>query len=124
MTDKEKYDFFKRAYPDKTDVEIRAAVKEFRVLESGLAGGQIAKALVNFGKSIFAKKAVTEGVKPAAKFSKTKKGLIGGAVLYGGSKAAGSFGGDDKDVADTTGMTQAEYDMANAVTAALCVFLR
>jgi len=117
MTDKEKYDFLKKMHPTKSDVEIRAAVKEFRVLESGMAGGQIAKALLNFGKSIFAKKAATEGAKATTKFSKTKKVVVGSAVLYGGSKAAGSFGGD-KDKADTTGSTQAEVDMANAVAAA------
>ena len=117
MTDKEKYDFLKKMHPTKSDVEIRAAVKEFRVLESGMAGGQIAKALLNFGKSIFAKKAATEGVKATTKFGKTKKVVAGSAILYGGSKAAGSFGGD-KDETDTTGSTQAEVDMANAVAAA------
>ena len=119
MTDKEKYDFLKKMHPTKSDVEIRAAVKEFQVLESGMAGGQIAKALLNFGKSIFAKKAATEGVKATTKFSKTKKIVGGSAILYGGSKAAGSFGGgDDKDETDTSGTTQAELDMANAVAAA------
>lgn len=119
MTDKEKYDFLKKMHPTKSDVEIRAAVKEFQVLESGMAGGQIAKALLNFGKSIFAKKAATEGVKATTKFGKTKKVVAGSAILYGGSKAAGSFGGgDNKDAADTSGTTQAELDMANAVVAA------
>jgi hypothetical protein len=119
MTDKEKYDFLKKMHPDKSDIELKAAVKEFQVLEGGLAGGQIAKALLNFGKSIFSKKAAEEGVKTAAKMSKKKKLAIGAVGLYAGGKAAGSFGGgDDKDATDTTGMTQAELDMANAVAAA------
>lgn len=118
MTDKEKYNFLKKMHPDKSETEIVAAVKDFKVLESGLAGAQIAKALLKFGQSIFAKKAATEGVKATTKFGKTKKAVVGGAVLYGGSKAAGSFGGDNKDAADTTGSTQAEVDMANAVAAA------
>jgi len=119
MTENEKEDFLKKMHPTKSNAEIKLALKEFKVLESGMAGGQIAKALLNFGKSIFAKKAATEGAKATTRFSKTKKVVVGGAVLYGGSKAAGSFGeGDSKDATDTTGMTQAEYDMANAVTAA------
>jgi len=119
MTDKEKYNFLKKMHPDKSETEIVAAVKDFKVLESGMAGGQIAKALLKFGQSLFAKKAATEGVKAATKFGKTKKVVAGSAILYGGSKAAGSFGGgDNKDAADTTGSTQAEVDMANAVAAA------
>lgn len=121
MTDKEKYNFLKKMHPDKSDAEIKAAVKDFQVLEGGLAGAQIAKALLKFGQSVFAKKAATEGVKVAAKYSKTKKALVGGAVLYGGSKAAGAIAnaaGGNKDATDTTGSTQAEIDMANAVAAA------
>lgn len=120
MTDKEKYDFLKKAYPNKSDAEIKAAVKEFQVLEGGLAGAQIAKALLKFGKSIFAKKAAEEGVKTAAKMSIKKKAAIGAVGLYAGSKAAGSIanavGGDE--TKDTTGQSQAEIDMANAVAAA------
>ena len=118
MTDKEKYNFLKRMHPDKSDAELKAAVKDFQVLEGGLAGGQIAKALIKFGQSIFAKKAAEEGVKQAAKMSLKKKAAIGAVGLYAGSKAAGSFGGGNKDTTDTSGMTQAELDMANAVAAA------
>jgi hypothetical protein len=118
MTDKEKYDFLKKMHPDRSDVEIVAAAKEFKVLESGMAGGQIAKALLKFGQSIFAKKAVTEGAKAGAKYSKTKKAVVGGTVLYAGGKAAEAISGGKKDTTDTTGNTQAEIDMANAVAAA------
>jgi hypothetical protein len=121
MTDNEKYNFLKKMHPNKSDVEIRAAVKEFKVLEGGLAGGQIAKALLNFGKSIFTKKAKEEGVKTAAKMSLKKKAAIGAVGLYAGSQAAGSIAGamgGNKDETDTSGMTQAELDMANAVAAA------
>jgi hypothetical protein len=121
MTDKEKYNFLKKQHPDKSDAELKAAVKEFQVLESGLAGAQIAKALLKFGQSIFAKKAAEEGVKTAVKMSKKKKAVIGAAVLYGGSKAAGSIAdrmGGNKDATGTDGQTQAEMDMANAVAAA------
>lgn len=121
MTDKEKYNFLKKQHPDKSDAELKAAVKEFQVLEGGLAGGQIAKALLKFGQSIFAKKAAEEGVKTAAKMSLKKKAAIGAVGLYAGSQAAGAIGnamGGKKDETDTSGMTQAELDMANAVAAA------
>jgi hypothetical protein len=121
MTDKEKYNFLKKMHPNQSDAELKAAVKDFQVLEGGLAGGQIAKALLKFGQSIFAKKAAEEGVKQAAKMSLKKKAAIGAVGLYAGSKAAGSISnaiGGNKDTTDTTGMTQAELDMANAVAAA------
>jgi hypothetical protein len=121
MTDKEKYNFLKKQHPDKSDAELKAAVKEFQVLEGGLAGGQIAKALLKFGQSIFAKKATEEGVKTVAKMSKKKKAVIGAAVLYGGSKAAGSIAdrmGGNKNETGTDAQTQAEMEMANAVAAA------
>jgi hypothetical protein len=121
MTDKEKYNFLKKMHPDKSDIELKAAVKEFQVLEGGLAGGQIAKALLKFGQSIFAKKAKEEGVKTAAKMSLKKKGAIAAVGLYAGSQAAGAIGnamGGNKDETDTSGTTQAELDMANAVAAA------
>lgn len=121
MTDKEKYNFLKKMHPDKSDIELKAAVKEFQVLEGGLAGGQIAKALLKFGQSIFAKKAKEEGVKTAAKMSLKKKGAIAAVGLYAGSQAAGAIGNamaGNKDETDTSGMTQAELDMANAVAAA------
>ena len=121
MTDREKYNFLKKQHPDKSDAELKAAVKEFQVLESGLAGAQIAKALVKFGQSIFAKKATEEGVKTAAKMSKKKKLAIGAVGLYAGSKAADSIAnamGGNKNETGTDVQTQAEMDMANAVAAA------
>jgi hypothetical protein len=72
MTDKEKYDFLKKAYPDKSDAEIKAAVKEFQVLQGGLAGGQIAKKLLEFGQSIFTKKTAAKVAEEAAKTGKKK----------------------------------------------------
>ena len=118
MTENEKEDLLQKLHPDKSPAEIKLALKDFKVLESGMAGGQIAKALLKFGQSIFAKKAVTEGVKAGAKYSKTKKAVVGGTVLYAGGKAAEAIGGGKKDTTDTTGNTQAELDMANAVAAA------
>ena len=51
MTEEQKYEIVKRAHPDWSDAKIAAAVKEFKVLESGLAGASIAKALINFAKT-------------------------------------------------------------------------
>lgn len=92
MTDKEKYDFLKKYYPDKSDVELKAAVKEFKVLQGGLAGGQIAKTILEFGKSFFAKKSATKVAEEAAKAGKkkiiTKKRVAGVAGL---SAAVGTY---------------------------------
>ena len=92
MTDKEKYDFLKKYYPDKSDVELKAAVKEFKVLQGGLAGGQIAKTILDFGKSFFAKKSATKVAEEAAKAGKkkiiTKKRVAGVAGL---SAAVGTY---------------------------------
>jgi hypothetical protein len=79
------------------------------------------KALLNLGKSFFAKKAVEEGAKTATKMSLKKKAAIGAVTLYAGSKAAGSIAsatGGNKDTAATENQSQAEIDMANAVAAA------
>jgi len=121
MTDKEKYNFLKKQHPNKSDAELKAAVKEFKVLEGGLVGGQIVKGLLEFAKAKFAKKAVEEGAVKTAKMSLKKKAAIGAVGLYAGSQAAGAIGnamGGKKDETDTSGMTQAELDMANAVAAA------
>jgi hypothetical protein len=78
-------------------------------------------AVAGLAKGIFAKKAKEEGVKTAAKMSLKKKAAIGAVGLYAGSQAAGAIGnamGGKKDETDTSGMTQAELDMANAVAAA------
>jgi hypothetical protein len=97
MTDKEKYDFLKKAYPDKSDVELKAAVKEFKVLQGGLAGGQIAKAVLEFGKSFFAKggtKTAEEAIKTKAKMSLKKKTAIGAGVLVTGQAASSLMSND------------------------------
>ena len=92
MTDKEKYDFLKKAYPDKSDAQIKAAVKEFQVLQGGLAGGQIAKAILEFGKSFFTKKTAAKVAEETAKAGKkkiiTKKRVAGVAGL---SAAVGTY---------------------------------
>jgi len=88
MTDKEKYDFLKKAYPDKSDAEIKAAVKEFQVLQGGLAGGQIAKAILEFGKSFFTKKTAAKVAEETAKAGKKK--LVTKKRVYAlGAGAAG-----------------------------------
>jgi hypothetical protein len=92
MTDKEKYDFLKKMHPDKSEVELKAAVKDFKVLEGGLIGGQIAKALLKYGQSLFTKKTaakVAEETAKKTKMSLKKKALIGGGVLAVGQ--AGSM---------------------------------
>jgi hypothetical protein len=92
MTEEEKYKFFKKAYPKATDAEIKAMAKEFQVLQGGLAGGQIAKAVLEFGKSFFAKKSATKVAEETAKASKkkiiTKKRVAGVAGL---SAAVGTY---------------------------------
>jgi hypothetical protein len=90
------------------------------VLRFGKAGLEMGKAGLNLGKSVFAKKAAEEGVKTAAKMSKKKKLAFGAVGLYAGQQASGAIGrainGDTPDA--TANQSQAEYDMANAVTAA------
>jgi hypothetical protein len=90
MTDKEKYDFLKKAYPTKSDAEIKAAVKEFQVLEGGLAGGQIAKALLKYGQSLFTKKTAAKAAEETAKAGKKK--LITKKRVYGTAAAASGVG--------------------------------
>jgi hypothetical protein len=121
MTDKEKYDFLKKAHPKATDAELRAAVKEFQVLESGLTGSQITKALLQFGKSVFSKKAAQEGVKVAGKKKLTKKNIaIGAGLLYAGQAAVNSFAnrGNADTGAENASIAQAQSEMANAITQA------
>ena len=92
MTEEEKYEFFKKAYPKATNAELKAMAKEFQVLQGGLAGGQIAKAVLEFGKSFFAKKSATKVAEEAAKAGKkkiiTKKRVAGVAGL---SAAVGTY---------------------------------
>jgi hypothetical protein len=119
MTDKEKYDFLKKMHPNKSEVELKAAVKEFQVLESGLAGGQIAKALINFGKSFFAKggtKAAEETAKKS-KMSLKKKAAIGAGVLVTGQAASSLMNrqGAEIDVNASAAELQAQDSFAQAI---------
>jgi hypothetical protein len=124
MTDKEKYDFLKKAYPTKSDAEIKAAVKEFQVLEGGLAGGQIAKKLLEFGQSIFAKKTAAKVAEEAAKVGKKK--LITKKRVYTTIGAAGAVGtynaiasGSKAPIVDTgSAEAAAEAELVNAVATA------
>ena len=91
------------------------------ILKLGPAVAKGGTAVAGLAKGIFAKKAKEEGVKTAAKMSLKKKGAIAAVGIYAGSQAAGSIGDairGNKDETDTSGMTQAELDMANAVAAA------
>lgn len=142
MTNKEKEAIVKAAFPNIDDTSLSFAaylvedgdtvatyknrVKEQPKVLAGtvfspkdiLRGGA---AVAGLAKGIFAKKAKEEGVKTAAKMSLKKKAAIGAVGLYAGSQAAGSIAGamgGNKDETDTSGMTQAELDMANAVAAA------
>jgi hypothetical protein len=119
MTDKEKYDFLKKYYPEKSDAELKVAVKEFQVLEGGLAGGQIAKALINFGKSFFAKggtKAAEEAAKKS-KMSLKKKAAIGAGVLVTGQAASSLMNrqGTEIDVNASAAELQAKDSFAQAI---------
>jgi hypothetical protein len=123
MTDKEKYDFLKKQHPKATDAELRAAVKEFQVLEGGLAGASIAKALLNFGKSVFTKKTAAKAAEEAAKKSKMslkKKAAIAAGVLTVGQ--AGSMlmnNKSDETDANASGVeAQLESELANAIATA------
>ena len=91
------------------------------ILKVGPALAKGGTKVAEFTKAKFAKKAKEEGVKTAAKMSLKKKAAIGAVGLYAGSQAAGAIGNamaGKKDETDTSGMTQAELDMANAVAAA------
>lgn len=103
MTDKEKYDFLKKQYPTWSDAKLKSAVKEFQVLESGLSGAALAKALLNFAKTF---------KKP------TKKQAVLGAGALGLGGLAVQGGGDSgtPDVAQQTNtdlmMAAAQYEAA------------
>jgi hypothetical protein len=72
MTEEEKYKFFKKAYPKATDAQLKAMAKEIQVLEGGLAGGQIAKKLLELGKSFLTKKTAAKVAEETAKSGKKK----------------------------------------------------
>jgi len=91
------------------------------ILKVGPALAKGGTKVAEFTKAKFAKKAAEEGAVKAAKMSKKRKAAIGAVGLYAGFEAAGSIGNamaGKKDETDTSGMTQAELDMANAVAAA------
>jgi hypothetical protein len=120
MTDKEKYDFLKKMHPNKSDVELKAAVKEFQVLESGLAGGQIAKALLKFGQSVFTKKTAAKAAEETAKKAKMslkKKAAIGAGVLVTGQAASSLMNkqGTEIDVNASAAELQAKDSFAQAI---------
>jgi hypothetical protein len=101
MTDKEKYDFLKKYYPDKSDAQLKLAVKEFQVLEGGMIGGTVAKKLLQYGQSIFAKKTaakVAEETAKKAKMSLKKKAAIGAGVLVTGQAASSLMGGGNTEI--------------------------
>jgi hypothetical protein len=91
MTDKEKYDFLKKQYPDKSDVELRAAVKDFKVLEAGMPGAVVAKKLLEYGRSVFTKKTAAKVAEETAKRGGKRKIVTKGRV-YGTIGAAGAVG--------------------------------
>jgi len=103
MTDKQKYDLLKKQYPTWSDAKLKSAVKEFQVLESGLGGAAIAKALINFAKTF---------KKP------TKKQVVlgAGALGLGGLTVQGDGNSGTPDVAQQTNtdlmMAAAQFEAA------------
>ena len=118
MTEEQKYEIVKRAHPDWSDAKINAAVKEFKVLESGLAGASIAKALINFaktfGKSGAAKEGAEEAVKKTGKKIVTKKRVLGAVALGGGAEIYNRMTKDGAEAQTPEEMAQASLAMAAA----------
>jgi len=96
MTDKQKYDLLKKQYPTWSDAKLNAAVKEFQVLESGLGGASIAKALLNFAKTF--------------KRPTKKQAILGGGALGLGGLAVQGGGGDGSSTPDAV-TQQANTDL-------------
>ena len=123
MTDKEKYDFLKKAYPTKSNAEIMAAVKEFQVLEAGL-GGKGVKKLLEFAQSVFAKKTPAKVAEEAAKSGKkkiiTKGRVIGTGVAAGavGTYNAIVSGNQAPEFEPGSAEAAAEADLVNAIATA------
>jgi hypothetical protein len=103
MTDKEKYEFLKKSNPTWSDAKLKAAVKEFQVLESGLSGAALAKALLNFAKTF-------------RKPTKKQAVLGAGAIGLGGLAVQGGGDSGTPDVAQQTNtdlmMAAAQYEAA------------
>lgn len=98
MTDKEKYEFLKKSNPTWSDAKLKAAVKEFQVLESGLSGAALAKALLNFAKTF---------KKPTK-----KQAVLGAGALGLGGLAV--QGGDESVTPDITQQANTDLMMAAA----------
>jgi hypothetical protein len=88
MTDKEKYDFLKKYNPGKSDAELKALVKEFKVLEAGFPVGQGVKKIIEFAKSVATKKTPAKKAEEAATKGK-KKIITKGRVIGTGIAASG-----------------------------------
>ena len=124
MTDKEKYDFLKKMHPTKSDAEIKAAVKDFKVLQGGLAGGQIVKKFIEYGQSVFAKKTAAKLAEETAKAGR-KKIVTKGRVIGLGAAAAGVgvyntvASGNKAPVLDPgSAEAQSEMELVNALATA------
>lgn len=118
MTEEQKYEIVKRAHPDWSDAKIKAAVKEFKVLESGLAGASIAKALINFAKTFGKSGAAKEGAEAAAKTTGkkflTKKKVIGAVAVGGAAEIYNRMSKDGGEAQTPEEMAQASLAMAAA----------
>ena len=118
MTEEQKYEIVKRAHPDWSDAKIKAAVKEFKVLESGLVGSQIAKALFNFAKTFGKSGAAKEGTEAAAKATGkkflTKKKVVGAVAVGGAAEIYNRMSKDGGEAQTPEEMAQASLAMAAA----------
>ena len=100
---------------------IAGPMAEFEVMEAGMGGAAIAKALTGLAKSFFAKggaKATAEeAVKTKAKMSLKKKALIGGGVLVTGQAASSLMGkqGTEIDPNADASKLQAQDSFAQAL---------
>ena len=101
MTDKEKYEFLKKSNPTWSDAKLKSAVKEFQVLESGLSGAALAKALLNFAKTF-------------KKPTKKQAVLGAGALGLGGLAVQGGGDGAVAEAPDVTQQTNIDLLMAAA----------
>tara|TARA_R110000868_G_scaffold109614_4_gene297847 strand:+ start:1481 stop:2629 length:1149 start_codon:yes stop_codon:yes gene_type:complete len=118
MTEIEKYEFFKKAYPKATDIELQTMAKEFQVLESGLSGAMITKKVLEFGKSFFTKRtAAAKAAKKAAGWS-TKKKVLVGAAASGTVLGIGELASNNQNPIDATN-TAAEQQAADSYATAI-----
>ena len=123
MTEIEKYEFFKKAYPKATDIELQTMAKEFQVLESGLSGAMITKKFLEFGKSFFTRRtAAAKAAKKAAGWSTKKKVIVGGlgagTALGIGQMSSNQMSSNPIDATNTAAEQQAADSYANAIAQA------